>query len=150
VSLRDFDPEGDRRENPDETTLAHDGDASTAWETGLYRRANFGGLKEGAGLLIDLGTTRRITQVTVLFTKPGANVELRAADTAAEQAAGYTTVARAADAGSHPRAGQPRGTATLAPSGGGFSARYWVLWLTRLPNDGSGFRVGVAEITFHG
>jgi hypothetical protein len=151
ASLRDFDPEGDGRENPDETALAHDGDASTAWETGLYaRRPNFGGLKQGVGLLVDLGQVRRVTGITVLFTKPGANLDMRAADTPAGAASGYTVVASARDAGAHPSAGQPAGSVVLTPSGGAFSARYWLLWLTRLPSDGSGYRVGVAEITFRG
>jgi hypothetical protein len=151
ASLRDFDPEGDGRENPDETALAHDGDASTAWETGLYaRRPNFGGLKQGVGLLVDLGQVRRVTGITVLFTKPGANLDMRAADTPATAAGGYAVVASARDAGAHPGAGQPAGSVQLTPSGGALSARYWLLWLTRLPSDGSGYRVGVAEITFHG
>jgi protein kinase-like protein len=150
ASVRDFDPEGDGRENPDETQLAHDGDASTAWETGLYaRRPNFGGLKQGVGLLVDLGEARRVTSVTVLLTKPGANLELRAGDALAGQADGYTVVAGARDAGARPAAGQPSGSVQLTPTGGAFSARYWLLWLTRLPSDGSGFRVGVAEIAFH-
>jgi hypothetical protein len=150
-SMRDFDPEGDGRENPDEVPLAHDGDASTAWETGLYaRRPDFGGLKQGVGLLIDLGQARRVTGVTVLMTKPGANLELRAADAAAPQANGYTVVAGANNAGAHPPAGQPAGTVQLTPTGGAFTARYWLLWLTRLPRDGSGYRVGVAEISFRG
>jgi hypothetical protein len=84
------------------------------------------------------------------MTKPGANLEMRASDTLAAAAAGYTVVASARDAGSHPAANQPTGTVALTPTGGAFSARYWLLWLTRLPSDGSGFRAGVAEITFHG
>ncbi|MFL6239047.1 MAG: protein kinase family protein [Actinomycetes bacterium] len=150
-SVRDFDPEGDGRENPDETQLAHDGDASTAWETGLYaRRPDFGGLKQGVGLLLDLGSPQRVTSVTVLLTAPGATLELRAADTPAREAAGYSVVATASNAGAHPPAGAPTGTVSLTPTGGAFSARYWLLWLTRLPPDGTGFRVGVAEVTFHG
>ena len=149
--VQDFDPEGDGRENPDETPLAHDGDASTSWETGLYaRRADFGGLKQGVGLLIDLGQVRRVTGVSVLMSTPGANLELRTSDQPAKQAGQYSLVASARNAGAHPPAGQPPGTVQLTPTGGAVSARYWLLWLTRLPRDGSGFRVGVAEISFHG
>ena len=104
--MRDFDPEGDGKENPDEAPLAHDGDASTAWETGLYaRRADFGGLKQGVGLLIDLGQARRVTGVTILMSKPGANLELRTSDRPAAKADDYSLVAGARDAGAHPPAG---------------------------------------------
>ena len=150
-AVHDFDPEGDGQENPDETPLAHDGDASTAWETVLYaRRADFGGLKQGVGLLVDLGQVRRVTGVTVLMTKPGADLELRTADRSASQVGDYSVVATARNAGAHPAAGQPPGTVQLTPTGGAVSSRYWLLWLTRLPREGSGFRVGIAEISFHG
>jgi hypothetical protein len=150
-AARDFDPEGDGRENPDEVPLAHDGDASTAWETGLYaRRADFGGLKQGVGLLFDLGRPQRVSSVTLLLTKPGANLELRAADAPGRDASGYSTVATAKNAGAHPAAGQPSDSVQLTPTGGALTARYWLVWLTRLPRDGSGFRVGIDEVTFRG
>ena len=52
-----FDPEGDGEpENDSDVPLAFDGDPSTAWSTLEYRGSpDFGNLKDGVGLLLDLG-----------------------------------------------------------------------------------------------
>jgi putative peptidoglycan lipid II flippase len=157
VSVRDFDPYGDQRENSDQAPYAVDGDTSTAWQTGLYRRrGDFGGLKPGVGLLIDFGRPRAISGVAALLTKPGADIELRAANAgtsatgAPQQATDYRVVASAADAGKKPPRGQPTGTVELNTTGGPVTARFWLVWLTKVPRDGSGYRDGIAELTFHG
>lgn len=61
----DFDPQGeDPRENPDQTALVIDGDPSTGWQTSTYfTRPDLGGLKEGVGVVLDLGTVRQVDQV---------------------------------------------------------------------------------------
>ena len=84
----DFDPRADggsAQENPREVALAIDGDRETAWRTERYRkRADFGGLKPGVGLVLDLGEVRQVSQVKI--TLPGgptaleARVPLEAAD----------------------------------------------------------------------
>jgi hypothetical protein len=155
TSVKDFDPFGDRQENPDQAPYAIDGDSSTSWQTDLYlRRPEFGGLKPGVGLLIDLGRPRVVGGVTALLTKPGASIELRAADSAAisapQQLDPYRVVANARDAGNKPPAGQPTGTVALNATAGPVTARFWLVWFTSVPRDGSGYRDGIAELTFHG
>jgi len=54
-------------EDPESAGLAIDNSLSTAWATSYYFQANFGGLKSGTGLLIDMGREVRLNQVTVLF-----------------------------------------------------------------------------------
>jgi hypothetical protein len=54
-------------EDPGSAGLAIDNSLSTAWATSYYFQANFGGLKSGTGLLIDMGREVRLSQVTVLF-----------------------------------------------------------------------------------
>ena len=54
-------------EDPESAGLAIDNSLSTAWATSYYFQANFGGLKSGTGLLIDMGHEVRLSQVTVLF-----------------------------------------------------------------------------------
>jgi hypothetical protein len=136
-----FDPEGDGTENDDSASLAVDRDPTTSWETALYRdSAEFGGLKSGVGLLIDLGRPRRVQLAELSLTAPGADVELHAGDVAPHQIGDLPVVARRVDAGRQDR---------LSPSGS-VTARYWVLWLTNLPRDTGGYRVGVAELALLG
>jgi putative peptidoglycan lipid II flippase len=92
--------------------------------------------------------------VAALLTKPGASIELRAADAGAisapQQLDDYRVVAAARDAGGKPPAGQPSGTVALNASNGPVTARFWLVWFTSVPRDGSGYRDGIAEVTFHG
>jgi hypothetical protein len=137
-SVRDFDPEGDGSENPTQAQLAVDGDPLTGWATALYKkRADFGGLKNGVGLLIDLGRPVTVRQVAVAFLRPGADLEIRVADARSEHAEDYRVVASAQRIGD---------VATLSPRGGPVTARYWLVWLTRLPKDGSGYRTAIGEV----
>ncbi len=62
----DFDPFGDdRSENPDEVPGAIDQRPGTGWSTEHYRTADFGGLKDGLGLFVDIQGSRQVTEVTV-------------------------------------------------------------------------------------
>lgn len=136
VPVRDFDPDGDQQENPDQVRNAVDGVPSTAWATDLYRTALFGGLKPGVGLLLDLGKVTDVHALQVGFSATGASVELRTSiDAPADEKAMQVV---AAD-----RAGDQVATLTPAP---GTKARYLLVWITALPRDGDGYRVGVSEL----
>lgn len=137
-AVTDFDPEGDGSENPTQAQLAVDGDPLTGWSTDLYKkRADFGGLKDGVGLLIDLGRPVAVRQVAIAFLRPGADVEIRVADARSEQASGYRVIAKASKVGD---------VATLTLDPGPTSARYWLVWITRLPRDGDGYRTTIGEV----
>jgi hypothetical protein len=59
-------------ENQTTAPNAIDGSLSTAWSTSYYfDHANFGGLKPGTGLIIDMGKQVRLSQVEVLFSSQG-------------------------------------------------------------------------------
>lgn len=60
-----IDPEGDGAERNDTAALAIDGNDDTYWRTERYRSANFGNLKSGVGLVIDLGGSARVNEVTL-------------------------------------------------------------------------------------
>ena len=80
VTATDFDPQGDDlEENPDLAPLAVDGDAATAWRTMTYaQQLGPAGLKTGVGLLLDLGASGEVGQVTVtLVGEPTYRVRLR-------------------------------------------------------------------------
>ncbi|MEX2504933.1 MAG: serine/threonine-protein kinase [Egicoccus sp.] len=75
-SAGDHDPfgDGDRRENPDEVQFAIDDDPGTAWTTVGYNSADFGGLKDGVGLWLDLGESAPLDRIRVTSSHPGYRV----------------------------------------------------------------------------
>ncbi|WP_419837317.1 hypothetical protein [Candidatus Poriferisodalis sp.] len=55
-SITDFDPAGDDRvEHPERLIFINDGDPTTGWSTARYNSRDFGGLKDGVGLIVVLG-----------------------------------------------------------------------------------------------
>jgi putative peptidoglycan lipid II flippase len=136
LSVRDFDPDGNGEENPAEAPLAVDGDPGTAWRTLRYTRPELGGDKPGVGLLLDLGRVTQVGAVRLELVGRGTSVELRAASSESEASADYIAVAGATGAGD---------LVTLRPDPA-VQARFLLIWLTRLPPEGAGFRGGVAGI----
>ncbi len=144
VSARDFDPEGNGEEHHDQVPLAFDGKPSTAWTTlTYYGRADLGGLKQGVGLVLDLGQVRTIGSVTLDLVGRGTTLQLGTANSYGASRSDYTTVATATVAGTST-------TLRLSPP---VQARYLLVWLTRLPADPlestptqPAFRGGIAEI----
>lgn len=136
-----FDPEGDGAENNDQAPLAVDHDPTTAWMTDLYRNnSHLGGLKSGVGLLLDLGHKASVSVVELALTEAGADLEIRAGNVAPTKADDLALVASQ-------KAAAVRTKLDVSPA---VSARYWLVWFTNLPKDGSGYRVGVAEVALLG
>jgi hypothetical protein len=136
VSVRDFDPEGDGQERPGSVANAHDGDPSTAWETERYDSAAFGGLKEGVGLLVDLGAPTSVRSVELGLTRPGVTAELRAAAAPEDDAAAYRVLAAARADGERMALVPPAGT----------TERYLLVWLTGLAADDGRFSAGITDV----
>jgi hypothetical protein len=101
-----------------------------AWRTQTYVSADFGGLKDGVGLLLDLGGSRTVTAVTFDVVGGAIAVELRAGDSASRSPAGYQRVAADPSAS---------GSTTLTAKGGG-EHRYWLIWVTKLGAANGGYR----------
>jgi hypothetical protein len=132
-----FDPQGDGNpDHPDEVPLSFDGNPSTAWSTVTYRgSAAFGNLKDGIGLLYDLGSEQTLTGLHVTGTA-GATAEVRVGDRPDGDLDSYRVVAR----------GELGDSADLSFDEP-VATRYVLLWLTGLaPSDG-GFSAEVAEVT---
>lgn len=131
-----FDPQGDGSEKNSIAKRVIDGDPSTAWTSDTYRTRSFGGLKDGVGLLLDLGTAKQVRAVSVDLVGTGSTVQLRTAT--GDTLEGSTVVAQAADAA---------GRVTLAPASP-VTTRFMVLWFsTPASKDGGGYRAGVSEVT---
>jgi serine/threonine protein kinase len=139
VSARDFDPLGDGSENPESVPNAYDGNKSTYWQTEHYLDTpEFGNLKSGVGLILDLGKTQTVGKVTVDFIGD-TSVELRAA------APGTTSEPTSLDA--FEKITQGTGVNVPLTPAKPIQARYVLVWLTKLPPvGGDTYRGEVSEI----
>jgi len=149
--VRIVDPKGDRTELKDAARVV-DGDTDTAWETQHYRgNPKFGGIKPGMGILIDLGTARRVESVKVDLSAAGASAELRTGTTApASSRAGDQQIVA-----NYTIVGEPIADGGSTMAFGGFDPdktyRYLLLWITSMPKDNTGeYQIGVQEIEVNG
>jgi hypothetical protein len=130
-----IDPQGDNNENGDLAKNAVDGDRSTSWHSERYDSPNFGGIKQGLGLVLDLGDNSTVTAVTVNAPGTDGTVELRASDTSRYE--GSRLVATGQLTG--------HGTVALTPAKP-VPTRYLILWFTRVPENGGDRRIIVNEV----
>lgn len=146
ASATAFDPFGESGENDNEAPLAIDGNASTSWSTLSYDGdPEFGGLKPGLGLVLDLGHRTDVSRVVVNLGGSGTDLQLRAAppqaSTAPSQPGQFKTVARASEASG----------STVLKLQKPVKTRYLLVWLTKLPPESGGtYRGFVNEITVEG
>jgi hypothetical protein len=107
------------------------------WESSHYATQDFGGLKRGIGLRLDLGQARAIREVTFTAVEGPITVELRAGDEPATDGAAYQAVGPAVQANG----------ATSIPASAGGSHRYWMIWVTKLSPT---LKAKIAEPTARG
>lgn len=145
--VSDFDPQGqDKEENPKQAPLAADGNLQTGWQTSTYfGSAQLGGLKDGVGIVLDLGGSREVDSVRVRLA--GAPTTFSVFVTPAKASTAPTKVAGL------------RRVATIDRSGGdssvtlqsGLMTRYLVVWLRSVPKIAEGeFRGEIREVTVRG
>ncbi|HEX2040046.1 MAG TPA: protein kinase [Acidimicrobiales bacterium] len=65
VAAHSFDPLGDGDENEDTASLAVDGRPDTAWATSRYNTRDFGNLKDGVGLYVQVSGGRALRRLEV-------------------------------------------------------------------------------------
>jgi hypothetical protein len=139
--VSEFDPYGDHTDpHVAEAPLAMDGDPGTAWHTQTFATPRLGNMKPGVGLLVDLGKPQRVVSVKLSMLGDGTAIELLESNGSqppeTEKQMRLAATAPNASANITLRPDQP------------FTARYWLVWLTQLPDGGDGFRGGIAEMTF--
>ncbi len=126
----DYDPQGDGGEPADTARFATDGSPATDWQTEVYNTPDFGGLKDGLGLVLSAGAATTLSSLTVNTPTPGflARVEVGNStggpftiDSATKSVSGATTFSLDGKTGS-----------------------YYVVWLTRLP---AGRKAEISEVT---
>jgi hypothetical protein len=138
VSGKVFDPFGDGEpENDRAVPLAYDDDPATSWSTLEYRGSPaFGNLKDGVGLLLDLGGSRNLSGVTLSSTVPGANVEIRTAEEPAANLDGFSVAADGTVEESTDLAFEEPVT-----------ARFVLVWITGLVPTENGFSADISDVT---
>jgi eukaryotic-like serine/threonine-protein kinase len=145
--VRIVEPKGDRDDELKNADRMVDGDPNTVWKTqGYQHSANFGNLKPGIGVLIDLQTAQKVVSVQVDFNTGGATAELKAGDSdPGNTSAGDTTLVS-----TFPTVGDVKtdtGTRVVF-QGPDQPKRYLLVWITSLPKDKDGsYRIAIGQLT---
>ncbi len=138
----DFDPQGaePRVENPDLVPLALDRDPATAWQTSTYKQ-DFGptGLKDGVGLLVDLGSTLSVREIEVATLGGPTSVSAYVTGKAPAGVAELTPIGTQAG----------NGVLTFGLDEA-VSGRFVTVWLTSIPPIEGEFRGAIAEVVVKG
>ncbi len=145
VGAHSFDPQDSSgQENEKHAQEATDGKPGTAWETeGYFNKPNFGGLKKGLGLILDLGSAQRARTLDLRLSNAGATVTVYGADGSEPPTAldGWSPLTQPEVVNQVPQ------TLNL---NGQRAHRFYLVWFTQLPQDADGkFRSGIAEATLN-
>ncbi|WP_329496473.1 protein kinase family protein [Kitasatospora herbaricolor] len=140
ADVKSFNPLGDSPESVPRLPLTHDGNPDTTWTTLDYRNP-LQMIKEGTGLLVDLGSPQQVGSVSVQFVG-STRVELRVPTTQSATAPGkpgdYRAIAQSTGAQADLRPEAP------------VTTRYLLIWMTDLPKDGGVWHGQVSEIKVTG
>ncbi|GAB2770827.1 hypothetical protein [Streptomyces daliensis] len=140
VGAKDFDPESsDGQENPEDVEDAIDGKQETYWLTSkYYGRPNFGNLKSGVGLILDLGKLQQVSSVKVDFMgKTSADF----------LAAPKETTGMPTSLGAFSKVASGSGEHLTLKAKKPIKTQYVLVWLTKLPlSDDGNYRGRVTEI----
>lgn len=132
ASIASFDPVGG-------SGFRDQGDGT--WTTQTYTTAEFGALKSGVGLLVDLGEAREVSTVTLPSATAGLAVQLLAGD---EAPSGDPEGMTEADATT-----TAEGETVLVADGAG-AHRYWLVWVSALAETGGGYSATVTTPVVEG
>jgi hypothetical protein len=104
AALKTLDPDGIPPTEKDEflINLTDDDPVESRWRTDRYEDPNFGNLKDGLGIVVDMGQTVQLSAVTLTTPSPGISYELRVADEASNDPDAWekvTTVENATEEG---------------------------------------------------
>ena len=126
-----YDPNGDSSEHDSEAPNATDDNAATYWTTEHYGNPDFGGLKDGVGLVLNAPRSVALKKLTVTSDTPGFSAIVKAG----------ASPASAQDDSSTQTVG---GNTTFDLEGR--TGSVYVLWITQLPPDGVAHVNGVTAV----
>jgi eukaryotic-like serine/threonine-protein kinase len=131
-------------DNASEAFLASDGDLQTAWSSEAYTAADFGGEKDGIGLVFDLQQAVEVRGLIIELVRGGLSVEIYASDQLPDPNDGIEGWGDVRALQTDIRTRQPF---QLNPT----VKRYWMVWITGLSPSASGdYTAEVAEVQFLG
>jgi serine/threonine protein kinase len=136
----EFDPEGDGQETGTEEQAIDSNPTGTAWSTEHYDSSDFGGLKDGAGLVIDAGSSVPAKSMVIRSLTRGYNAQIYEVNgSAPSELSGW---------------GQP--VATISDGGGnetarlpGRSAKAFLIWITKAPpasDDPGRYQMEISDV----
>ena len=153
--VRIVDPPRGSRTDTGEAKFTVDDNADTAWETQRFKQSNFGNLKAGMGVLINLGTPRTVADVRVETSAPGVTMDVRTGtsdpgDNSAGDDQIVKTYKKVADSDSEKTDGPLK---IFDGFDQDLKYQYILVFLTDLPpaDDGrGGYKVSVTSIAVYG
>jgi tRNA A-37 threonylcarbamoyl transferase component Bud32 len=113
TALRDYDPEGDDAEHPEDVANATDGDPATFWTTETYEAF----AKSGVGLMLDARERVGIDRLEIVTDEPGFTAEIRVGESPTGRFVPFSER-------------QEVGARTTFELAGGASYRYYLIWIT--------------------
>lgn len=132
--VRSFDPEGSTGvEKEERAVLAADANPQTTWSTDQYRSREFGGLKRGVGLILELEEAEELRHIRVASRTSGWNAQVFVADRAGAALGDWGEADASLD--------EIGGDADFVLDGD--EGRAVLIWITRLGSDN---RVEIAEV----
>ena len=137
ADARSFDPLGDGDEHEEEAGNVLDDDPATTWSTSRYRRADFGGLKPGAGIVVVLGSASVVRRVEVQSPTPGWTAQVYVADSPRSTLEAWGSPVATV------RAEREVTAVDLTAAAPGKAV---LLWLTSLPRDGGEFSAEIGDL----
>lgn len=140
VKAKDFDPEsGDGREKPDRVGDAIDGNPNTYWLTDKYfGHPDFGNLKSGVGLILDLGEVQQVSRMKVDFMGKTSAGFLAAPSDVTSMPSSLNSFSKVTSG-----SGEHLNLKAKKP----IKTRFVLLWLTKLPlSDDGNYRGRVTQV----
>ena len=126
-AAHDYDPEGDNSESPEAARHSIDGNRGTNWDTETYQGGLEGSDKSGVGLYVDAGSLISGRALSLSTATPGFRAAVYGSETVPPGIRSWTRL-------SPTQTVEQDHTFRLRPRGRKY--RYYLLWLTRLPDDG--------------
>jgi serine/threonine protein kinase len=141
VEATSFDPfttDPDKQESPELASRAIDGDRESGWRTeGYQQNLGVGGIKEGVGLVLDLGRSQEVGKLALTLAPAGGSIlTIYGADERSATLEGWRRL-------TGPKTVEASASFELQGS-----YRYLLVWFSSLPKDEQGkYRGGIAHVS---
>jgi hypothetical protein len=152
--VRIVDPPDGQRKDAGKAKFTVDGDPDSAWQMSWYNSPDFGGIKDGMGVLIKLPEAHALSEVRVVTSAPGAAIDIRTGkndpgDSSQGDKKIVKEYTKLSDSDSDANTGDHQTLSGFDPDQ---KYQYVLVFVTKLPvnDEGRGYRVNVNEIELYG